>query len=171
VLVIPAGFIAYQSGLHFAEWLPKSARARVILWEYTAEQTLTRPVLGVGVGSTPLLSKQQKADLTREQPEGFIFPRTMGHHAHSMFLQTWSELGAIGALLFAVAGASVVILIFLLPALAQPFAAAAFVAFALAGAFAWGMWHSWFMCAVGLVPLYLRVATATCTRAPVSSAP
>ena len=49
VLVIPASFAAYQSGLHYAAWLPPSARARVILWEYTAEQTLTNPILGVGV--------------------------------------------------------------------------------------------------------------------------
>jgi hypothetical protein len=59
VLVIPAGFIAYQSGLHFVTWLPSSARARIILWEYTAEQALTHPLLGKGVESTPVLSKQQ----------------------------------------------------------------------------------------------------------------
>ena len=82
----------------------------------------------------------------------------MGHHAHSIFLQTWSELGAVGALLLAVAGAAVVLLVFLLPITAQPFAAGAFAAFAIVGAFAWGMWQSWFMCAVALLPIYLRVA-------------
>jgi hypothetical protein len=161
VLVIPAGFIAYQSGLHFATWLPNSARARIILWEYTAEQALTHPLLGIGVKSTPTLSKQQKAAAPREQPEGFVYPRTIGHHAHDIFLQTWYELGAVGALLLAITGAAVVMLIFLLPASAQPFAGGAFAAFALVGAFAWGMWQSWFMCAVGLLPLYLRVATAS----------
>jgi hypothetical protein len=73
-------------------------------------------------------------------------------------MQAWHELGAIGALLLAIAGASVVMLIFLLPASAQPFAAGAFAAFALIGAFAWGMWQSWFLCAVGLIPLYLRAS-------------
>ena len=159
--VIPASFVAYQAGLHLAEWLPNSARARVILWEYTAEQIPSRPLLGVGVDSTPRLSEQQKATLTREQPEGFIYPRTMGHHAHNIFLQTWYELGAVGALLLAVAGATGVLLIVLLPVSAQHFAVGAFAAFALVGAFAWGMWQSWFMCAVALLPVYLRVATAT----------
>ena len=93
-------------------------------------------------------------------PRGFVYPRTIGHHAHDIFLHAWYELGAIGALLLAVAGAAVVMLIFLPPASAQPFAAGAFAAFALVGAFAWGMWQSCFMCAVGLLPLYLRVATA-----------
>ena len=118
----------------------------------------------MGVDSTPRLSIEQKATLNREQPEGFVYPRTMGHHAHNIFLQTWHELGAVGALLLAVAGAAVVLLIFCLPIPAQPFAAGAFAAFAIVGAFAWGMWQSWFMCAVALLPLYLRVATSAFTR-------
>ena len=150
-------------GCTLPNWLPKSARARIILWEYTAEQALNRPLFGVGVDSTPRLSTQQKATLAREQPEGFVYPRTMGHHAHSIFLQTWSELGAIGALLLAVAGAAVVLLVFLLPITAQPFAAGAFAALPIVGAFAWGMWQSWFMCAVALLPIYLRVASAAFT--------
>lgn len=163
VLVIPANFAAYENGLHFATWLPKSARARIILWEYTAEQTLEHPLLGTGVDSTPLLTNQQKATSARERPQGFVYPRTMGHHAHSIFLQTWSELGAVGALLLAVAGAAVALLIFLLPTAAQPFAAGAFAAFAVVGAFAWGMWQSWFMSAVALLPIYLRAASAAFT--------
>jgi O-antigen ligase len=159
VLVIPANFAAYDNGLHFAEWLPKSARARIILWEYTSEQTLERPLLGAGVDSTPLLTNQQKATFARERPKGFVYPRTMGHHAHSIFLQTWSELGAIGAMLLAVAGAAVALSILLLPAVTQPFAAGAFAAFAVVGAFAWGMWQSWFMCAAALLAMYLRAAS------------
>jgi O-antigen ligase len=160
VLVIPASFIAYQSGLHLATWLPYSARARIILWEYAGEQVFAHPILGVGVESTPVLANQQKAAGTFEQPEGFVFPRRIGHHAHNMFLHAWYELGAAGTFLLALAGAAVITLIVLLPASAQPFATGTFAAFALVGAFAWGMWQSWFMCAVGLVPLYLRVATA-----------
>ena len=160
VFVIPASFAAYESGLHFAKWLPKSARARVILWEYTAEQASNHPLLGVGVDSTPRLSIEQKATVNREQPEGFIFPRTTGRHAHNIFLQTWYELGAVGSLLLAIAGAAVVMLIFSLPAAAQPFAGGAFAAFALVGAFGWGIWQSWFMCAVALLPLYLHIAAA-----------
>ena len=142
----------YHSGkLHcLAEWIALGrvaagiSRARIILWEYTVEQTLANPVLGVGVELTPALTQQQKAALAREQPPGFIFPRTTGHHARNIFLRTWYELGAIGVVLFAIAGAAVA-------ASAQPFAAGAFAAFALVGAFAWGMWHSGFMSAVTLI--------------------
>jgi O-antigen ligase len=160
-LVIPASFLAYDSGLHLSEWLPQSARARVILWEYTAEKTLERPLLGVGVDSTPRLREQQKAKFGRKKPAGFIYPRTMGHHAHNIYLQSWFELGALGALLLAAAGASIALLMLLLAASAQPFAAGTFAAFAVVGGFAWGMWQSWFMCAVALLPIYLRVAATT----------
>ena len=72
VLVIPASFIAYQSGLHLATWLPMSARHRVILWEATAEQTLAHPLLGVGVKSTAALTEREKAAAPPDQPEGFV---------------------------------------------------------------------------------------------------
>lgn len=158
VLVIPASFIAYQNELHLANWLPNSARHRIILWQSTAEQTLTHPLLGIGVKSTPVLTKQQKAAAPADPSDGFVAPRGTGHHAHNIFLHAFYELGALGAALFAIAGAAAVMLILYLPAAAQPFAAGTFAAFALVGSFAWGMWQTWFMCAAGLLPLYLRVA-------------
>jgi hypothetical protein len=67
-----------------------------------------------------------------------VYPRTQRHHGHDIFLQTWFELGAVGVLLLALAGAIVVMLIPLLPSTAQPFAAGTFAALALVGALAWG---------------------------------
>jgi O-antigen ligase len=160
VLVLPADFLAYRAGLHLAPWLPESARARVIIWEYTAERTLAHPWLGVGVASTPVLRDEERPVWSADQPEGFVFHRTTGQHAHDLFLQTWYELGAVGGVLMALAGVAVVMLILLLRLFAQPFAAASFAAFAAVGAFAWGMWQVWFMCAIGLVPLYVLVAAA-----------
>jgi O-antigen ligase len=170
VLVIPATLVAYQSGLHLAAWMPRSAQARIIIWEYTAEQIFAHPLLGIGVDSTPVLNKQQKVEGRREKPTDFVYPRTVGSHGHSIFLQSWHELGAIGTILFAIAGASVALLILLLPASAQPFACGAFAAFLVVGAFAWGLWQSWFMGAAALLPIYLRVAAAS-FKAAVPGAP
>jgi O-antigen ligase len=130
------------------------------MWEATAEQTLAHPLLGVGVKSTEALTERQKAAAPPDQPEGFVAPRLTGHHAHNIFLHAIYELGVLGAVLFAIAGAAIVMLILYLPAASQPFAAGTFAAFALVGAFAWGMWQTWFMCAAALLPLYLRVAAA-----------
>lgn len=163
-LVLPLNFLAFNAELHLAEPLPDSYKARVIIWEYTSERVLERPLFGIGVDSTPEMHPDQphKTDPSpEEKPEGFVFKRTTAHHAHNIFLQSWYELGVLGAILLAIAGALVVLRIDLLPLAAQPFAAATFAAFAIIAAFAWGMWQAWFMCGVALAPLYLAVATAT----------
>jgi O-antigen ligase len=154
LLVLPAAFAAFKANLHMATWLPDSFRARVILWEYTAEHVLDHPWLGIGAASTPAL-KQPRAIV--EQPTGFIIPRTTGQHAHDLFLQTWYELGIVGVILIAFAGVAVTLRILLLPAEAQAFAAATFTTFAAVAAFSWGMWQEWLICAVGLMVIYLML--------------
>jgi hypothetical protein len=75
-----------------------------------------------------------------------------------VFFQSWYELGITGALLIALAGAALVLRIFVLPVDTQPFAAAAFSTVAAIAAFAWGMWQTWLMCAVALMVLYFSTA-------------
>ena len=157
-LVLPFDFAAYNAGWHMATWLPDSARARIILWEYTAEHVLEQPWLGIGVDSTHSLNRRGQFD----QPQGFIFPRSSGEHAHDFFLQTWYELGVVGAILLALAGAAIALRMLRLPKDIQPFAAASFAAFFGIAAFAWSMWQTWFMCAIGLLIFYVCIAA----RAP-----
>jgi hypothetical protein len=156
VLVLPLSFLAFKADLQMASWLPVSARARVIIWEYTAERVLDHPWLGIGADSTRALAAGQKN--TAEQPEGFVIKRTTAWHAHSLFLQTWYELGLVGVILMALAGSAVALRIFVLPFESQPFAAAAFAVFLSIAAFAWGMWQTWLMCSVALMLLYLGAA-------------
>jgi O-Antigen ligase len=156
-LVIPLDRLAYQQGLHLVSWLPSSARARVIIWQYTAERALEHPWIGIGVNSTPAVKAMMKGP--EDRPEGFVFKRTTGQHAHDIFLQSWYEIGAIGVLLAAIAGALVALRIGLLPWFAQPYGAACFAVVLAIGAFAWSMWQTWFMCAIGLVPILLRMAS------------
>ena len=75
-----------------------------------------------------------------------------------MFLQTWYELGLIGAVLLALAGAALALRMLRLPKDTQPFAAASFAAFFGIAAFAWSIWQTWFMCAIGLLILYVCLA-------------
>lgn len=164
VLVLPLGFLAYNAELHLADWLPSSARARIIIWDYTAERVLEHPFLGIGADSTP--GAKAEAATPPEQPRGFVQKRSTGHHAHNLFLQSWYELGLLGALLAAIAGAAVVLRLSLLPGQAQPYGAAAFTLFAVIAAFAWGMWQAWLICAVGLLALYLLLAAAAYRTGP-----
>lgn len=161
-LVLPLAFLSYKAELHLTKLLPQSARARIIIWEYTAERVFERPLLGIGADSTP--GAKEAAAMTPEQPKDFVQARTTGHHAHNLFLQTWYELGSVGALLAAIAGAAVVLRILLLPEPAQPYGAAAFTMFAAIAAFAYGMWQVWLIAAVGLLVVYLLMAAALTAR-------
>jgi len=154
--VIPLDRLAYQQGLHLVSCLPSSARARVIIWQYTAERALEHPWIGIGVNSTPAVKAMMKGP--EDRPEGFVFKRTTGQHAHDIFLQSWYEIGAIGVLLAAIAGALVALRIGLLPVFAQPYGAACFAVVLAIGAFAWSMWQAWFMCAIGLLIFYVCIA-------------
>jgi O-Antigen ligase len=158
VLVIPLDFLAFKADLHQAKWLPMSARARIIIWEYTAERVLEKPFLGIGADSTPAMMEKPKNP--SERPKGFVIRRTTGQHAHNLFLQSWYELGVFGVMLAAIAGAAVALRILLLPAAAQAYGAASFTMVAVIAAFAWGMWQIWLICAVGLLPLYLLMPAA-----------
>jgi O-antigen ligase len=155
VLVLPLDFFAYNAGLHQAKWLPSSFRARVIIWEFTAERVLERPWIGIGADSTPALKPKNGAS---DWPKGFVYKRTTGQHAHNVFLQVWYELGVIGVILAAIAGAAVALCLLTLPGAAQAYGAASFTLFAVIGAFAWGVWQVWLMCAFALLPLYLGIA-------------
>ena len=159
VLVMPLTFAAYQAELHKEDWLPKSARARVILWEYTAERVLEAPWVGIGADAT----RAVHGGVVAEQPEGFIYPRTTGPHAHSLFIQIWYELGLIGAVLAALAGAAAALRTTSLSPEAQPFAAATFATYAASVAFSWGVWQTWLLCAIGLAVVYLLIAAHAAT--------
>ena len=162
LLVIPLDTAAYKLGWHQAHWLPSSFRARIIIWEHTAEQIGAKPWFGVGVRSTQEMQKPSTPTVERSEGPG----RGLGRHAHSLFLQTWFELGTIGAVLAALAGGAVATRIRLLPKRAQPFGVATFVAFATIAAFAWGLWETWWMANVGLAALYLCLGAAVSLEQP-----
>jgi O-antigen ligase len=135
VLVIPLDFLAFKADLHHPKWLPTSTRARIIIWEYTAERVLEKPWLGIGADSTPAMIVKPKNP--SERPKGLVIRRTTGQHAHNLFLQSWYELGVLGVILAALAGAAA-LRILLLPA-SQAYGAASFTMVAVIAAFAWGI--------------------------------
>lgn len=163
VLAVPLATLAYQSSLYQSEWLPYSARARIVLWGYTVEQISETPLLGIGLGSTRELHEKIKNDpnatvIADTVQPGKTFVWGKGPHAHNGFLQTWYELGAVGAALLLAAGLGVLVSIGRLPAVAQPYVLAQLAAYLVIAAFAWGIWQSWLMALTGLVPIYAVMA-------------
>lgn len=157
LLVVPVATSAYQSlELHKTTWLPKSARARVILWGETAARVRQAPWLGVGIRSTRFFDD---ARLGREaRIRGQLFGKRTGRHAHNIYLQSWFELGAVGAALVMACGVALIFAIGRLPTAVQAHAYATFAVFAIMAAFSWGMWQTWLLAGWGHVIVYSSLA-------------
>jgi O-antigen ligase len=148
VAVLPAALIAHRLDLHNAAWLEPSTRHRIIIWNYTAEQVLKAPWLGVGARTTYVLGP--RLEQTLETPPDEQFRRTLSTHSHSVYLQTWFELGLIGATLLTLLGLAILQAIRALQVPLQRYAYATFVSAAIMAASSYGMWQIWFIAMFGL---------------------
>jgi O-antigen ligase len=148
ILVLPLAHYAY-SGLNLqrATWLPFSAQARIVIWKYTASQIPQARFLGVGAGSTEPLDQKRGEVVTI--PGDPIALRT-ARHSHNIFLQTWYELGGIGAFLLLSAGLVVIGAIQNMRVPVQPYGLAAFATMAAMSASSWSLWQEWFLSTVAL---------------------
>jgi O-antigen ligase len=135
--------------LQDAPWLQKSARARIVIWKTVADSVMEAPLLGVGARTGYVLNEQDV-----EEDDIPKVPR----HAHNMFLQTWYELGAIGAAILLIAGLLCVRAISALPATVYPFALATFAVGAVQFATSWEIWQRWFFTLYILVWFCLALA-------------
>lgn len=162
LLIVPLAAYSYAAGLHHATWLPGTARNRIVLWGVTAEKMRDAPILGIGVDSTKPLDEY--AAPTAVKPEGQSYPLRTGRHAHNIFMQTWYELGAVGALLLLTVGLIVQGALARLSAAIQPYAYASFASVCVISAFSWGMWQPWFMAAFGLWATALLIAIEAAWR-------
>lgn len=163
LLVVPAALLAHDLDLHNARWLAHSAKHRIIIWNYTAEETLKSPFAGTGAASTYIVGQYIKPDVA-EAP-GEAQQRTLSQHAHSVYLQVWYELGLPGALLLLAFGLAVIRACRRLAPALQPAAAATFAsAMCIAGS-SYGLWQIWFLAMFGLAVIAFAIgARATTSR-------
>ncbi len=146
--VLPSALIAHRLDLHNAAWLQGSARHRIIIWNYTAEHVLQAPWFGVGARTTYVLGPLLEKRMSETEPDE-RFERTLSAHSHSVYLQTWFELGLIGATLLTLLGLAVLQAIRSLARPLQPYAYATFVSVAAMAASSYGMWQIWFVSMFG----------------------
>lgn len=156
VAIIPASHYAYETAqLHRSSFLPTTARARIIIWGFTANKVAENPLAGIGVRSTRVLDAALVPNA--EQEEGDVFAKRPGRHAHNLFLQSWLELGAIGVALVMAFGLTILLRIRNLAGDLQPYGYALFTAFLVIAALAWGMWQTWLLAVYALSALYLTL--------------
>jgi O-antigen ligase len=157
VLVRPLVLFAYDMDLEKVGWLQDSARARITLWAYTVRQMPKAPILGVGAQTT---RADSEAGRNADTLPGHTFPQWTGRHGHNIYVQTWYELGLVGAGLLLAMGLLIQSWMWQLTRPGQDFAAAAFVAVSVMCASSFGMWQGWFnavcMMVVAMVTLAVR---------------
>jgi len=81
-------------------------------------------------------------------------------HAHSIFIQTWFETGAIGGLLLCLLGLLVLRAASQLPGQVRPFALATFTSILFIGLTGFSVWAPWYLAAYGLAGVFLMLAVA-----------
>lgn len=153
--VLPAALTAQRAGLHEASWLQASARHRIIIWNATAERALNSPFFGVGARTTYFLGPSLEKDIPPQ--EHVTLMRTLSTHAHNVFLQTWFELGLVGALLLSLFGVALVRAIGSLETALQPYALATFVTAAAMAGSSYSLWQYWFLAMFGLTAVCCRI--------------
>jgi hypothetical protein len=158
---VPISMSLYRLDLHNATWLQSSAKHRIVIWNHTAEQAIKSPIIGRGAGIM-----YQMLEPPAAQVEGESFARR-APHAHNVYLQTWYELGALGAAVLTLIGLALLDRIRSFPQEVAPYAHATFASAAMVAASSYGMWQPWFLTMFALA----MVAFAVALRTVVSSHP
>jgi hypothetical protein len=156
VMVVPIVLIAYEFGLQKNTWLPYSARDRVYIWHYSAVRVIEHPFLGIGIRSSRTLRDDFKRN--RDASGHKQLQDRPALHTHNSFLQTWHELGAVGAIFLLSIGLLMLQHIRNLTTAIRPYAYATFASAMPIAAFGYGMWQSWLMSTYGWAVIFLLVA-------------
>lgn len=139
VFAVPLAKVPYGLFLHQHKSLPYSARDRVLIWDYTAHAVAKNPVFGIGARSTRHASKFKTQNSKITKP----FTRRSAWHAHNMYLQTWYELGAIGAILLLGFGLAIIHRLRPMRASIQPWGLSLASVILVYAGVGWGFWQTW----------------------------
>lgn len=153
--VLPLATLTYSGGLHKAQWIPFSARERVVFWAYAADKFAGRPLLGIGADATRGLDAGAVPGVPQRSPLADGGEPRSGPHAHNFYIQVWYELGAVGALAFLAIGLTFLATIFALPPSAESMAGALFATIAGMIATSYGLWQFWIQAAIATAVVLL----------------
>jgi O-antigen ligase len=162
LLVVPLANIAYHSQLYLADWIPYSARHRVVIWGHTSHLIAEAPILGSGINTARALNDPVGYDAP--MAPGSNFRLTTGLHSHNVYLQAWYETGAFGALMMIALGLLVLRSLSQAPHQAQPFLYAIFATAALLGGTSFSLWQPWFIASFGFAAGFACLGWALAER-------
>ena len=153
--IIPMALFLHRINLQSAPWVQSSMQHRIVAWNYTAQQTLKAPVLGIGAGMMYELFGSQ---VIENEPESYD-PRLP--HAHNIYLQTWFELGVIGAAFLTLIGLAILDRIHRLGPRVAPYGQATFASATIIASSSYGMWQAWFVSMFAFAVMLFAIAVRT----------
>lgn len=167
--VVPISLAMYAANLHENEDLFRSARARVVIWNFTSERILENPVFGIGTYSTRYLD-EQRPKAVKDAGKKLVVEAQTRAHPHNIYLHIWYELGVVGVLTFALLGLSLLLKTDQLPKRIRIFAIGHFAICMTVIAFTYGIWQNWFQAAIVLSTMALvLIARFGAVNAPAPS--
>ena len=155
-LVVPISHYGLHNKLHLAPWVPFTLQHRLVMWGYTAERVIERPMLGVGAGSTHPLDAARASEW--KTIDNTPFQLRTGSHPHNSFLQVWYEFGAIGALLFLTLGWAILWMIAKHPHRDAALMTACFVNILVMSTASFGLFELWYASTIAQVPMLYALA-------------
>ena len=171
LLAVPLSALPYDLGWHHWTWLPpESVAARFYIWKHMADEVYKRPITGIGIRGTRTLRVTVPIDAEKQHQTTDVTRGRRATHAHNVFLQTWLELGAIGAVLLLGVGLAALRQMRNLPPLLQGSSYALFATCFAIGVSGFDLWQTWLLSAVALAWAAMLLATRLLVLAPLSAA-
>jgi O-antigen ligase len=143
--IVPVALLPYQFDLNNASWVNVYDQHRVLIWKHTADQILQTPIFGRGADMSYVLFPIINETL----PQWKVVP-TLSSHPHNLFLQTWFELGAVGAILLTAFGLAFLSRVHRLAPRHRSFAYAMLACAGFTMHTSFGMWQIWYVALLGL---------------------
>ncbi len=142
----------HDRGWHRADWLAKSPRHRVEIWDFSLERIAEKPFLGWGFDG----SRHIAASYPGASEFGWdILPL----HPHNAPLQIVLELGVVGAVIALALLSLIAVRLDDIPGRARDCGQALFVAVLAIGCVAFGQWQSWWLALIFSVALLAALTT------------
>jgi O-antigen ligase len=159
LLAVPLGALPYELGWHHWTWLPpESVAARFYIWKYVADDVRDRPITGIGIRGARALHLTIPTDAGDPSHSAYALKGRQARHPHNIYLQTWLELGAIGAVLLLAVGLAGLWQMRLLPPVVQGSAYALFAIACAVGLSGFDLWQTWLLAALAFAWAAIQLA-------------
>jgi hypothetical protein len=151
LLAVPLGALPYELGWHHWTWLPpESVAARFYIWKYVADAVHEKPITGIGIRGTRTLHLTIRTDEGDPSHAAYALRGRQARHPHNIYLQTWLELGAIGAVLLLMVGLAAIWQMRFLPPVLEASSYALFAVAAMIGVSGFDLFQTWLLAAVAI---------------------